>query len=42
MLANQELNRKDIEITTLKSQNEKLQNELRSKKEFIERMNKHS
>ena len=35
MVANQELNRKDIEITTLKSK-------LRSKKEVIERMNKPS
>ena len=42
MLANQELNRKDIEIVTSNSQSEQLQNEFRSKKEFIERMHKPS
>ena len=42
ILENKELNRKYIEISTLKSQNEKLKNELRSKKDFIERMNKTS
>ena len=30
MIANEELNRKDIEIATLKSQNEQLKSELRS------------
>lgn len=42
MIANQELNRKNIEIATMKSQNDLLSNELRIEKEFIERFNKPS
>lgn len=42
MLANHELNGNDINITTLKLQNDQLRNELRAKKEFIERFNKPS
>ena len=42
MLANQELNRKDIEIATLKSQNEQLRDELRIEKEVDDKMNKPS
>lgn len=42
MIANQELNRKDIEIATLTSQNEQLRSELRTEKELNERMNKPS
>ena len=40
MLANQEMNSKDIEIATLKAHNEQLQNELKVEKDFIQRMNK--
>ena len=35
-----ELNVKDIEITTLKLQNEKLQNDLKREKEFAKSFNK--
>ena len=35
-----ELNVKDIEITTLKLQNEQLQNDLKREKEFAESLNK--
>ena len=42
MNANYELNVKDIEITTLKLQNEQLQNDLKREKEFAESFNKPS
>ena len=35
ILANQELNKKDIKITTLKSQNDLLQNELKEKRNSL-------
>ena len=37
MLANQELNRKDVEIAHLISQKELLKNELKTKNEYVER-----
>lgn len=40
MNAHHELNFKDIEITTLKLQNEQLQNDLKKEKEFAESFNK--
>ena len=40
MITNQELNMKDIEIATMKSQKDLLYNELKEKKKFIERFNK--
>ena len=40
MNANYEFNVKDIEITTLKLQNEKLQNDLKREKKFVESLNK--
>ena len=40
MNAHHELNVKDIEITTLKLQNEQLQNDLKREKEFAESFNK--
>lgn len=42
MIVNHELNGKEIEITTLKLQNDQIRNELRVEKEFIERFNKSS
>ena len=42
MNAHHELNVKDIEISTLKMQNEQLQNELRRVKEIVESFNKSS
>ena len=42
MNANYNLNVKDIEITTLKLQNEQLQNDLKREKEFAESFNKKS
>ena len=42
MNAHHELNVKDIEISTLKMQNEQLQNELRREKEIVESFNKSS
>lgn len=42
MIANHELNGKDIVITTLKLQNEQLSNDLRMKKEFSKSFNKPS
>jgi hypothetical protein len=42
MISNHELNGKDIEITTLKLQNEKLRNGMRKEKEFVESFNKPS
>lgn len=42
MIENHELNGKDIEIKTLKLQNEQLRNELKREKEFIESFNKPS
>ena len=40
MIANHELNAKDIEITTLKLQNEQLRNDLKREKEFFDSFNK--
>lgn len=40
LLANQELSRKGMEITNMRSHSDQLRNELRSKKEILERMNK--
>lgn len=37
-LANQELNIKDLEIANLISQNDQMRNELRTKKELVEKM----
>ena len=42
MNAHHELNVKDIEISTLKMQNEQLQNDLRREKEIAESFNKSS
>ena len=42
MNADHELNMKDIEISTLKMQNEQLQNELKREKEIVESFNKAS
>ena len=42
MITNQELMTNDLEIATLKIQNEQLKNELKDEKEFIKRMNKSS
>ena len=42
MITNHELNRKDIEITTLKLQNKKLRNELKVEKKFVGSFNKPS
>ena len=42
MIANHELNGKEIVITILKLQNDQLRNELRAEKEFIEKFNKPS
>ena len=42
MNAHHELNFKDIEISTLKMQNEQLQNDLRREKEIVESFNKSS
>ena len=42
MNAHHELNVKDIEISTLKMQNEQLQNDLRREKEIVESFNKSS
>ena len=42
MVTNQELITSDLEIATLKIQNEQLQNELKAEKELTERMNKSS
>ena len=42
MITNQELMTNDLEISTLKIQNEQLQNELKAEKELTERMNKSS
>ena len=42
ILSNQELMRNDLEIGTLKEQNEQQQSELKSEKGSIERMNKNS
>ena len=42
MNAHHELNMKDIEISTLRMQNEKLQNELKREKEIAENFNKSS
>lgn len=39
-MINQEANKKDLEITNLRSQNEQLKSELRHEKELMERMNK--
>lgn len=41
-IATRKVNRKDMEITSLRSQNEKLRNELRIEMELLERMNKPS
>ena len=40
MIANHELNGKDIKITTLKLWNEQLRNNLKREKEFVEIFNK--
>ena len=40
MNAHHELNVKDIDITTLKLQNEQLQNDLRRERDIVERFNK--
>ena len=40
VIANQEENTKDLEITNLNLENEKLKNELRHEQELMERMNK--
>lgn len=40
MLANQELNHKDVETVNLKSQKDILKNELKKEKEYMERFNK--
>lgn len=42
MISNHELNGKDIEITTLKLQNEQLRNDLKGEKEFVESFNRPS
>ena len=42
MITNQELMTNDLEISTLKMQNEQLQNELKARKELTKRMNKSS
>ena len=42
MNAHHELNMKDIEISTLKMQNEQLQNELKREKEIVDSFNKSS
>ena len=42
MVTNQELMTNDLEIATLKIQNEQLQNELKAKKELTKIMNKSS
>ena len=42
MNAHHELNVKDIEISTLKMQNEQVQNDLRREKEIVESFNKSS
>ena len=42
MNAHHELNIKDIEISTMKMQNEKLKNDLRREKEIAENLNKSS
>lgn len=42
IIETQEANKKDTKITSLRSQNEKLKNELRTKKELLEGMNKPS
>ena len=42
IITNHELNAKDIEITTLKLQNEQLRNDLRREKEFADSFNKPS
>ena len=42
MITNHDLNGKDIEVTTLKLQNEQLRNELRRAKEFAESFDKSS
>lgn len=39
MITNHELNRKDIEITTLKLHNEQLRNDFKREKEFAECLN---
>ena len=40
VVANQEANRKDLEITNLRSQNEKQRSELKHEKELMEGTNK--
>ena len=40
MLANQELNHKDVEIANIQSQNDILKNELKNEKESMEILNK--
>ena len=42
MITNQEFMTSDLEIATLKMQNEQLQNELKAEKELIKRMKKSS
>lgn len=42
IVSTQEENKKDMEITNLRSRNEKLRSELRNEKELLERMNKPS
>lgn len=42
IIATQELNKKDMEIKSLRSQDEQLRNELSTKKELLERMKKQS
>ena len=42
MVTNQELMTNDLEIATLKMQNEQLLNELKAEKELTKRMNKSS
>ena len=42
LIANQELKKKDMEITNLRLQSDQLRSELRSEKEILERMNKPS
>lgn len=42
IIATQETNKKDMEITSLRSQNEQLRNELTTENALLERMNKPS
>ena len=41
LLTIQEFNRKDVEISNLKFENEHLKNQMKHEKELIERLNKH-